>query len=58
VSVLHHLSSVAVRQGDAVAAAAVVGLSGGSGLAPEPLLSWRVYLHGVAVDPLVLGPLL
>ena len=58
VSVLHHLSSVAVRQGDTVAGAAVVGLSGQTGLAPEPLLSWRVYLHGVAVDPLVLGPLL
>jgi murein DD-endopeptidase MepM/ murein hydrolase activator NlpD len=58
VSVLHHLSSVAVREGDSVAAAAVVGLSGQSGLAPEPLLQWRVYLHGVAVDPLVLGPLL
>jgi murein DD-endopeptidase MepM/ murein hydrolase activator NlpD len=58
VSVLHHPSSVAVREGDAVAAAAVVGLSGQSGLAPEPMLQWRVYLHGVAVDPLVLGPLL
>ncbi len=58
VTVLHHLSSVAVRTGDDVAAAAVVGLSGETGLAPEPLLTWRVYLHAVAVDPLVLGPLL
>lgn len=58
VSVLHHLSSVAVREGDSVAAAAMIGLSGQSGLAPEPMLQWRVYLHGVAVDPLVLGPLL
>jgi murein DD-endopeptidase MepM/ murein hydrolase activator NlpD len=58
VSVLHHLSSVAVREGDEVAAASLVGLSGQSGLAPEPMLQWRVYLHGVAVDPLVLGPLL
>ncbi len=58
VSVLHHLSSVAVREGESVAAAAVVGLSGQSGLAPEPMLQWRVYLHGVAVDPLVLGPML
>jgi murein DD-endopeptidase MepM/ murein hydrolase activator NlpD len=58
VSVLQHLSSVAVRQGDNVVAAAVVGLSGQTGLAPEPILSWRVYLHGVAVDPLVLGALL
>ncbi len=58
VSVLHHLSSVAVREGESAAAAAVIGLSGQSGLAPEPLLQWRVYLHAVAVDPLVLGPLL
>jgi murein DD-endopeptidase MepM/ murein hydrolase activator NlpD len=58
VSVLHHLSSAAVRQGESVAAGALIGLSGQTGLAPEPLLSWRVYLHGVAVDPLVLGPLL
>jgi murein DD-endopeptidase MepM/ murein hydrolase activator NlpD len=58
VSVLHHLSSVAVREGDDVAAAALVGLSGQSGLAPEPMLQWRVYLHGVAVDPLVLAALL
>ncbi len=58
VSVLHHLSSVAVREGDSVAAAAVIGLSGQTGLAPEPVVQWRVYLHGVAVDPLVLGPLL
>ena len=58
VSVLHHLSSVAMREGESAAAAAVIGLSGQSGLAPEPLLQWRVYLHAVAVDPLVLGPLL
>ena len=58
VSVLHHLASVAVSQGQDVAAAALVGRSGQSGLAPEPMLQWRVYLHGVAVDPLVLGPLL
>ena len=58
VSVLQHLSRVDTRVGDVVPAAAVVGLSGATGLAPEPLLQWRVYLHGVAVDPTVLGPLL
>lgn len=47
---------VAVRKDDDVAAAALIGLSGQCGLAPEPLLTWRVYLHGVPVDPLVLGP--
>ena len=57
-SVLQHLSRVDARVGDSVAAASVVGLSGQTGLAPEPMLQWRVYLHGVAVDPTVLGPLL
>ena len=58
VSVLQHLGSVSVREGDLVAASAIVGLSGQTGLAPEPMLQWRVYLHAVAVDPLVLGLLL
>jgi murein DD-endopeptidase MepM/ murein hydrolase activator NlpD len=57
-SVLQHLSRVDARVGDVVAAVAIVGLSGDTGLAPEPMLQWRVYLHGVAVDPTVLGPLL
>ena len=57
-SVLQHLSRVDARTGDPVSAAAVVGLSGETGLAPEPMLQWRVYLHGVPVDPTVLGPLL
>lgn len=57
-SVLQHLSRTDARVGDTVPAAAVVGLSGDTGLAPEPMLQWRVYLHGVAVDPRVIGPLL
>ena len=57
-SVLQHLSRVDARTGDPVPTAAIVGLSGDTGLAPEPMLQWRVYLHGVAVDPTVLGPLL
>jgi murein DD-endopeptidase MepM/ murein hydrolase activator NlpD len=58
VSVLQHLSRVDARTGDVVPAAAVVGFSGSTGLAPEPMLQWRVYLHAVPVDPTVLGPLL
>jgi murein DD-endopeptidase MepM/ murein hydrolase activator NlpD len=58
VSVLQHLSRIDVHLGDALAASAFVGLSGDTGLAPAPMLQWRVYLHGVAVDPTVLGPLL
>ena len=57
-SVLQHLSRMDARVGDPVPAAAIVGLSGDTGLAPEPMLQWRVYLHGVAVDPRVIGPLL
>jgi hypothetical protein len=55
VSALLHLSRLDVRAGEQVAAGAPVALSGASGLASGPLLEWRVYLHGVAVDPLVLG---
>jgi hypothetical protein len=55
VSVLQHLARVQVKPGDAVAAGAEIGLSGDSGLAPGPLVQWRVYLHGVAVDPRALA---
>ena len=58
VSVLHHLSRVFVKAGDALAAGADVGVSGATGFAPEPMLQWRVYLHAVAVDPLVLAAVL
>lgn len=57
-SVLQHLSRVLVREGDVVAPGATVAASGDTGLAPEPMLQWRVYLHGVAVDPTVLAPIL
>jgi hypothetical protein len=50
-SVLFHLSRVDVQPGDPVAARAIVGLSGQTGLALVPLLQWRVYVHGIAVDP-------
>jgi murein DD-endopeptidase MepM/ murein hydrolase activator NlpD len=58
VSVLQHLSRLSVREGDTVAAGAEVGLSGDSGLASTPGVQWRVYLHGIAVDPRVLAPIL
>lgn len=57
-SVLQHLSRVYVKAGDSVAAGSEIGLSGDSGLAPEPMLQWRVYLHTVAVDPLLLASVL
>ena len=54
VSVLSHLLRIDVRVGDAVLARAIVGLSGDSGLAVTPQVHWRVYLHGIAVDPALL----
>jgi murein DD-endopeptidase MepM/ murein hydrolase activator NlpD len=58
VGVLMHLSRIDVRVGDTVAAGAFVALSGDTGLTPEPLLEWRVYLHAVPVDPNALAALL
>jgi murein DD-endopeptidase MepM/ murein hydrolase activator NlpD len=55
VSVLEHLAGARVREGDTVAAGSDVAFSGDSGLAAEPLLQWRVYLHAVPVDPLALA---
>jgi murein DD-endopeptidase MepM/ murein hydrolase activator NlpD len=54
VSVLAHLSRIDVRAGDEVEARAIVGLSGDSGLAVRPQVHWRVYVHGIAVDPALL----
>ncbi len=58
VSVLQHLSRVDVRAGDALGSGQQLGLSGETGLAAAPLLQWRVYLHGVAVDPRALAEIL
>jgi hypothetical protein len=58
VSVLLHLSRIEAREGDRVTPGTLLGYSGESGLAPEPMLEWRVYLHGVAVDPVVLQQIL
>jgi murein DD-endopeptidase MepM/ murein hydrolase activator NlpD len=51
VSALFHLYRIDVREGDRVESRAAVGLSGETGLAVTPQVQWRVYLHGVAVDP-------
>ena len=51
VSVLRHLGRFDVAQGDEVSRGERVGLSGASGLIPEPMLHWSLFLHGVAVDP-------
>jgi murein DD-endopeptidase MepM/ murein hydrolase activator NlpD len=55
VSALFHLSRIDVRAGDAVAAGGPLGLSGDSGLAVTPGVQWRLYVHGIAVDPRLVG---
>jgi murein DD-endopeptidase MepM/ murein hydrolase activator NlpD len=50
-SVFYHLGRTVVRAGDPVAAGALLGHSGDSGIAESPHLHWGTYIHGVAVDP-------
>lgn len=55
VSVLAYLSRTDVMVGDHVESRTPLGLSGDSGIANGPLVEWRVYLHGIPVDPRVFG---
>ena len=57
ISVLCHLARLEVREGDVLEARAPVGTSGDSGASPGALLQWRLYVHGVAVDPRVMSSL-
>ena len=54
VSAFYHLGRIDLKEGDAVAARAPIGLVGDTGIAAEPHLHWGVYVNGVAVDPSVL----
>jgi murein DD-endopeptidase MepM/ murein hydrolase activator NlpD len=53
-SALFHLSRLDVVAGQSLEPRSPVGLSGDSGLSPEPMVQWRVYIHGIAVDPQLL----
>jgi hypothetical protein len=55
VSAFFHLGRIDVQEGARVEAQAPLGVSGDSGLSPYPHVHWGVYLHGVAVDPTLLG---
>jgi len=59
-SVYYHMASIAVKPGDIVEKAQVIGAVGMTGFATGPHLHWEVEDIGVAVDPdaLVQGPLL
>ena len=52
-SAFYHLSRIDVMEGQLVESQQSLGLSGESGVAQAPHLHWGVYVHGVAVDPLV-----
>lgn len=52
-SAFYHLSRIDVIEGQTVDGRQSLGLSGDSGVAPVPHLHWGVYVHGVAVDPIV-----
>ena len=54
ISVLAHLSKIAVRVGDAVKPGDVVGEVGATGRATGPHLHWSVRLNGARVDPMSL----
>lgn len=58
VSALFNLSRIDVVSATSVEARATVGLSGDTGMTATPLVQWRTYIHGVAVDPAVLQEVL
>jgi hypothetical protein len=54
VSALFHLSRVDVVAGQALEPRAGVGVSGDTGVCLAPMVQWRVYVNGIAVDPRLL----
>ena len=50
-SLYYHLARVLVREGQHVAAGAVLGTVGSTGLATGPHLHWELRAGGVAIDP-------
>lgn len=50
-SILMHLNSISVKEGDMVNAGDVIGTVGATGMSTGPHLHWGLYVQGVAVDP-------
>jgi murein DD-endopeptidase MepM/ murein hydrolase activator NlpD len=55
VSAFFHMGHIDVAAGTTVEAGQALGVAGDTGLVPFPLIHWGLYLHGVAVDPFLLG---
>ena len=54
VSALFHLSRLDVAASQMVEGRSRIGLSGDTGVCPAPMVQWRVYVNGTAVDPRLL----
>jgi murein DD-endopeptidase MepM/ murein hydrolase activator NlpD len=50
-SILMHMSSIVVKEGDSVVTGTVVGHVGSTGVSTGPHLHWGVFVSGVAIDP-------
>lgn len=50
-SIMIHLSSIDVKEGDFVQAGQRIGAIGNTGASTGPHLHWGLYVHGVSVDP-------
>jgi murein DD-endopeptidase MepM/ murein hydrolase activator NlpD len=58
VSAFFHLGRIDVQEGSAVEVNAPLGAAGDTGISGYSHVHWGVYLHGVAVDPLLLSEVL
>lgn len=56
VSALFHLSRLDVSASQMLEGRSRIGLSGDTGVCPAPMVQWRVYVNGTAVDPRLLDP--
>ncbi|MEM8642338.1 MAG: M23 family metallopeptidase [Cyanobacteria bacterium P01_G01_bin.54] len=50
-SIMLHLHTIAVKEGDFVQAGQRIGTMGSTGASTGPHLHWGLYVHGVAIDP-------